>query len=119
LYPVVLIILVPLRSYVLWYIFRKEDIKHLDPDAESEEDFEEEQRRIYLARLNPSFDDNEEDMHIPSRAEFRAKGLQKAMHDHAAHLHPQARGEGNVTSQVNYVKAAGEDPESVEITDVQ
>jgi hypothetical protein len=120
LYPVVLIALVPFRSYILWQIFRKEDIKHLDPDTESEEDYEEEQRRIYLARLNPSFDDNEEDMHIPSRAEFRSKGLQKAMHDHA-NLQAQTilnGGVSNPTSQINYVKAAGEDPESVEISDM-
>jgi hypothetical protein len=73
---------VPFRAYVIWFLFREEDIQHLDPDAESEEDFHEQQRRTILAHRNSALD-NEEEAHIPSRAEFRNKGLQKAIQDHA------------------------------------
>lgn len=38
LYPLLLTLLVPFRSYVLEYYFQPEDIKHLDPVDESEEE---------------------------------------------------------------------------------
>jgi hypothetical protein len=74
--------MVPFRAHVLWYLFREEDIKHLDPDSESEEDFHEQQRRIILAHRDSALE-NEEEAHIPNRAEFRSKALHKAMQDHA------------------------------------
>jgi hypothetical protein len=121
---VLLLAMVPFRAYVLWYLFRKEDIKHLDPDSESEEDFHEQQRRIIYARRNSALD-NEEEAHIPSRAEFRCKGLQKAMHDHTK-LQVQTIFSPGGTREVvdhkddskhlsNSVRAAGkDDPEAIE-----
>lgn len=60
---------------------------HLDPDGETEEEYIDEQRKVHLAQLG-SFDSvDEEDIHIPSRAEFRGKGIRKEMHQHDVQMH--------------------------------
>lgn len=71
LYPVLLAVLVPLRSYVLERLVSKSDLRHLDPQGESEDDYADEQRAIQRAQLNV---DGEEAI-IPSRNAFRGKGV--------------------------------------------
>lgn len=70
-YPALLTLLVPLRSYVLERIFKKEDMKHLNPFGEDEDNYQEEQRAIHHTR-NDSFDSQE--LTFPNRAEFRGQG---------------------------------------------
>jgi cobalamin-dependent methionine synthase I len=76
--------LVPFRSYILERLFKQEDMEHLDPSGESEQEYAEEQRAIHRVARSNSFDS--EEIHIPSRAEFRSKGLQKAIREQKRHL---------------------------------
>jgi len=46
-YPALLVLLVPFRSYVLSQVFKDEDLVHLDPFGESEEEYEEEQKAFF------------------------------------------------------------------------
>lgn len=78
-YPLLLTLLVPFRSYVLEYFFEAEDLKHLDPADESEEEYHDEQRMVHHVLAQGSVD--EEDMAIPSRAEFRGEGMKRALSD--------------------------------------
>lgn len=66
--------LVPIRSYILNRCFDEDDLKHLDPYGETEEEYHEEQQAIHFQR-NDSFSEDEID--FPNRAEFRAQGYQK------------------------------------------
>ena len=75
-YPLLLTLLVPFRSYVLEYLFKPEDTKHLDPADETEEEFHDEQRMVHHT-LGHSTD--EEDMLFPTRAEFRGQGMKRAL----------------------------------------
>ena len=76
-YPLLLTLLVPFRSYVLEYFFKPEDTKHLDPVDESEEEFHDEQRMVHHVMAQGSID--EEDSAFPSRAEFRGDGMKRAL----------------------------------------
>jgi len=76
-YPALLTLLVPFRSYILDRWFDEGDLKHLDPTEETEEDYHEEQRVIRMAERRTSFD--EEELIFPNRAEFRAGGLKRTM----------------------------------------
>jgi len=76
-YPLLLSLLVPFRSFVLDYFFKPEDTKHLDPADESEEDFHDEQRMIHHAIAQGTKD--EEEMAFTTRAEFRGQGMKRAL----------------------------------------
>jgi len=76
-YPLLLTLLVPFRSYVLECLFKPEDVKHLDPVDETEEEFHDEQRMVHHAMANGSAD--EEDNALPSRAEFRGEGMKRTL----------------------------------------
>jgi hypothetical protein len=76
-YPLLLTLLVPFRSYVLEYFFKEEDLKHLDPADESEDEFHDEQRMVHHAMAQASID--EEEMAFPTRAEFRGQGMKRAL----------------------------------------
>eukprot|EP00566_Odontella_aurita_P008076 CAMPEP_0113546980 /NCGR_PEP_ID=MMETSP0015_2-20120614/12103_1 /TAXON_ID=2838 /ORGANISM="Odontella" /LENGTH=659 /DNA_ID=CAMNT_0000447487 /DNA_START=176 /DNA_END=2155 /DNA_ORIENTATION=+ /assembly_acc=CAM_ASM_000160 len=77
-YPALLAVLVPLRSYVLTRFFSKEDLKHLDPSDESEEEYHEEQRLIKEAERTPSIDP--EAIEQPHFQEFHPGALRKREH---------------------------------------
>mmetsp|Transcript_20748 Transcript_20748/g.33432 ORF Transcript_20748/g.33432 Transcript_20748/m.33432 type:complete len:726 (+) Transcript_20748:71-2248(+) len=78
LYPALLTLLVPFRSYILDRCFEQEDIKHLDPAEETEEEYHDEQRLIHHAFHDEASVD-EEELAIPTRAEFRGQGLKRAL----------------------------------------
>jgi boron transporter len=71
-YPVLLALLVPLRSFVLERTFRQDDLTYLDPceNPEGGGGYREEQREIHRAERRASLD-GEEDLLFPNRAEFR------------------------------------------------
>lgn len=46
-YPALLVLLVPFRSYILSQVFSEADLKHLDPADESEEEYEDEQKAFF------------------------------------------------------------------------
>ena len=46
-YPLLLVLLVPFRSFILSKYFSEEDLKHLDPVDESVEEYEEEQKKFF------------------------------------------------------------------------
>jgi len=73
---------VPIRSYILNRCFDHDDLKHLDPYGETEEEYHEEQQAIHFQR-NDSF--SEDDLDFPNRAEFRAQGYHK---EQLRHRHP-------------------------------
>lgn len=85
-YPALLTALVPVRSYILDRCFDHEDLKHLDPYGETEEEYHEEQEAIHFQR-NDSF--TEDDLDFPNRGEFRAGGLQKELR-HRRNSHDEA-----------------------------
>ena len=66
----------PVRSYILARCFDEEDLRHLDPYDETEDEYHEEQHAIHLQK-NDSF--SEDDLDFPNRAEFRGKGYQKEL----------------------------------------
>lgn len=68
--------LVPVRSYILCRCFDEDDLRHLDPYGETEEEYHEEQQAIHFQR-NDSFSEDEFD--FPNRAEFRGRGYQKEL----------------------------------------
>jgi GNAT superfamily N-acetyltransferase len=76
-YPALLALLVPFRSYVLHRFFKEEDMKHLDPADETEEEYHDEQRMVHENERRGSVD--EEDIAFPTRAEFRGQGLKRAL----------------------------------------
>lgn len=76
-YPVLLTLLVPFRSYILQRWFDHDDLQHLDPYNETEEEYFDEQRAIRLAERQGSFD--EEELIFPNRAEFRGQGMQRVL----------------------------------------
>lgn len=76
-YPLLLTLLVPFRSYLLAKLFKPEDLRHLDPADETEEEFHDEQRLVHHTIAKGSID--EEDVAIPSRAEFRGEGMKRSL----------------------------------------
>eukprot|EP00934_Nitzschia_sp_Nitz4_P002737 Nitzschia sp. Nitz4//scaffold103_size77763//2583//4601//NITZ4_005434-RA/size77763-processed-gene-0.0-mRNA-1//1//CDS//3329532295//2727//frame0 len=83
-FPALIALLVPLRSYGVSRMFSAEDLKHLDPVDESEEDYEEEQKQIHAAERRSSM--GEEDI-FHGFSSFRTKGVD---HDAAGYYkhHP-------------------------------
>mmetsp|Transcript_9549 Transcript_9549/g.28490 ORF Transcript_9549/g.28490 Transcript_9549/m.28490 type:complete len:694 (-) Transcript_9549:272-2353(-) len=75
-YPLLLTLLVPFRSYVLEHFFDAEDTKHLDPVDETEEEFHDEQRMIHHTL---SHTEENDDMLFPTRAEFRGQGMKRVL----------------------------------------
>ena len=75
-YPALLTALVPFRSYILERWFKSEDLKHLDPFTESDEEYHEEQRVIH--HLTGDIVDDEDIW--PNRAEFRGELRQRKHH---------------------------------------
>lgn len=64
--------------------FDEEDLKHLDPYGETEEEYHEEQQAIHFQR-NDSF--SEDDIDFPNRGEFRAQGIHKELrHRHQVEI---------------------------------
>lgn len=79
LYPAMLTLLVPFRSYILHQLFPEEDLRHLDPVTESEEEFSEEQRLIHQAFRDGDQSTDENDLALTTRAEFRGQGMKRAL----------------------------------------
>jgi hypothetical protein len=79
LYPAMLALLVPFRSFILYQLFPKEDLRHLDPVTESEEDFCNEQRLIHQALRDGDQSVDEFDLVPTTRAEFRGQGIRRAL----------------------------------------
>jgi hypothetical protein len=84
LYPVLLFLLVPLRSLVLERMFKKHDLNILDPfgDEEAVEHFREEQKIFHAGRCD-SMDSEEAER--PRRSEFRGQGLEQLFHHNRRH----------------------------------
>jgi hypothetical protein len=70
-FPALVTALVPLRSWVVSCLFTEEDLKHLDPAGETEDDYLEEQEVFHHER-RPSL--NEADMAVGFSA-FRPAGV--------------------------------------------
>ncbi|KAL3914616.1 MAG: hypothetical protein SGILL_006035, partial [Bacillariaceae sp.] len=104
LYPALLTLLVPFRSYVLFNLFAEEDLRHLDPSEESEDEFHEEQRLVHHAFQDDGSVD-EEDLAFPTRAEFRGQGLKRALMNHERR-HTIGHGDADDILHVDVAKAA-------------
>jgi hypothetical protein len=76
LYPALLTLLVPFRSYFLYRLFPDEDLRHLDPANESEEECHDEQRLVHHAFHDGDKSVDEEEFALPTRAEFRDQVIQ-------------------------------------------
>ena len=76
-YPALLTALVPFRSYILSRVFSEEDLKYLDPTAETEKEHQDEQRKIRHNR-NDSFDSDQSDVHF---GHFHPEALQEELKD--------------------------------------
>lgn len=85
LYPALLTLLVPFRSYILGRFFAAADLQHLDPANETEEEFHDEQRLVHHTVQHGEVD--EEDLAFPTRAEFRGEGIKREIMD--VHHHGQ------------------------------
>mmetsp|Transcript_8289 Transcript_8289/g.17381 ORF Transcript_8289/g.17381 Transcript_8289/m.17381 type:complete len:654 (+) Transcript_8289:122-2083(+) len=97
-YPALLVVLVPIRSYVLSRFFSEADLKRLDPHGEEEEEkdnYHDEQRIIHNWS-NDSVDS--EEMEIPNRAEFRGQGWNQLHHRHTSNMTDDR--EGNPDARV-------------------
>mmetsp|Transcript_33396 Transcript_33396/g.67399 ORF Transcript_33396/g.67399 Transcript_33396/m.67399 type:complete len:657 (+) Transcript_33396:230-2200(+) len=97
-YPALLVILVPIRSYILSRIFSRQDLKRLDPHGKGEEDedhYHDEQRIIHHQR-NDSIDSEELD--FPNRAEFRGQGRKQLHHRHTSNM---TEDKGEIGMEVN------------------
>jgi hypothetical protein len=79
LYPALLTLLVPFRSYILYRLFAQEDLRHLDPVNESEEAFHQEQRLVHHAFHDGDDSVDDEELALPTRAEFRGEAIQRAI----------------------------------------
>uniref|UniRef100_A0A7R9VY74 Bicarbonate transporter-like transmembrane domain-containing protein n=1 Tax=Pseudictyota dubia TaxID=2749911 RepID=A0A7R9VY74_9STRA len=78
-YPALLAILVPLRSFVLTRFFNAEDLKHLDPTDETEEEYHEEQRLIRETEHNAAAEVDVVALEQPHFQEFHPGDLKKRM----------------------------------------
>jgi hypothetical protein len=105
LYPAMLTLLVPFRSYILYHLFPEDDLRHLDPITESEEEFCEEQRLIHQAFRDGDHSVDENDLTFTTRAEFRGQGIRRAlMKNSEKHKH----GESNHTLNIEVATAGVE-----------
>mmetsp|Transcript_951 Transcript_951/g.1073 ORF Transcript_951/g.1073 Transcript_951/m.1073 type:complete len:747 (+) Transcript_951:101-2341(+) len=88
-YPLLLTLLVPFRSFVLDRCFASTDLQHLDPQNETEEEFHEEQKMVHHALIHDQGSVDEEDVAFTTRAEFHPQGMKRALKekDKAAHDH--------------------------------
>ena len=84
-YPALLTALVPFRSYLVERWFDDDELKHLDPVGETEDDYHEEQKKIHEARRQSSFDS--EELTAPNRAEFRGEGIKRELRKLLKHQH--------------------------------
>jgi len=74
-FPVLVVILIPFRLYVVSRCFKDEDLKYLDPIGETEEEVHDEKAK-YLEH-KPSIDEAEVDA-LPGFSDFHADGM---LHD--------------------------------------
>merc|ERR1712238_198633 len=88
-YPLLLTLLVPFRSFVLDRCFTSSDLQHLDPQNETEEEFHDEQKLVHHAMIHDQGSVDEEDVAFTTRAEFHPQGMKRAvtekMKEQAAH----------------------------------
>ena len=82
LYPLLLVILVPIRSYILSRIFSEEDLKRLDPHGKEEEkkDNYHEDQRIIHQHQKASMSIDQEALEFPHFGEFRGQGQSQLHH---------------------------------------
>lgn len=82
LYPLLLVILVPIRSYILSRIFSEEDLKRLDPHGKEEEkkDNYHEDQRIIHQHQKASMSIDQEALEFPHFGEFRGQGRSQLHH---------------------------------------
>jgi hypothetical protein len=114
-YPALLTALVPVRSYILARWFDDEDLKHLDPFGETEQDYHEEQKAFREAeRKGASFDDDEDEvmisMDFPNRAMFRNGPDQQLYRRHVTAEH---------TACMNDIVILAETANDDEMTDLE
>merc|ERR1712238_566736 len=90
-YPLLLTLLVPFRSFVLDRCFTSSDLQHLDPQNETEEEFHEEQKLVHHAMIHDQGSVDEEDVAYTTRAQFHPQGMKRALtekeKEQAAHHH--------------------------------
>ena len=108
-FPALLALLIPFRSYVLVHVFDKQDFIHLDPSGETDEDYHDEQRAIHEAERRGSFDS--EDVNFPNRAEFRTEGMRRALLEHRHEI------ERNSVIVHDEERAESQQPKEVVLTD--
>ena len=101
LYPLLLTLLVPFRSYVLECVFDGSDSKYLDPTDELEEEFYNEQRMVQHTIAKGSM--GREDMVFPTRAEFSGQGLKRILMN-TNRRHTIGHGENNDILAVEIAK---------------
>jgi GNAT superfamily N-acetyltransferase len=104
LYPALLTLLVPFRSYILYRLFPEEDLRHLDPVDETEEEFHEEQRLVHHAFHDGDKSVDEEELAFQTRAEFRGQGIKRALMNHHRR-HTIGNGESDDILHVEVAKA--------------
>lgn len=83
-FPALVTALVPFRSFVISRYFSEDDLKYLDPYAETEDEYLEE-RKAYLER-RPSVDSV--DIGLPGFSDFHAEGIAKEMESRAQGYDP-------------------------------
>lgn len=113
-YPALLTALVPVRSYILSRFFSEQDMKHLDPFGETEEDYHEGQRLFHHHR-SESFDSDEQ--FFPNRAEFRGQGLAQEIARHKRH-YTDGMVDTNVELTREDTMAVTEHSDSVDLEDL-
>ena len=82
LYPLLLVILVPIRSYILSRIFSEKDLKRLDPHGKEEEkkDNYHEDQRILHQHQRASMSIDQEALEFPHFGELRGQGRSQLHH---------------------------------------
>ncbi|KAG7339143.1 HCO3- transporter family protein [Nitzschia inconspicua] len=104
LYPALLTLLVPFRSYILYQLFPANDLRHLDPEEETEEEFHEEQRLVHHAFHDGDALVDGEELAFPSRAEFHGQALKRVLMNHNRR-HTIGHGEPDEILNVEVAKA--------------
>eukprot|EP00980_Cylindrotheca_fusiformis_P007792 scaffold1669_cov129-Cylindrotheca_fusiformis.AAC.3 len=96
-FPLLIAIFVPVRSFIVSRLFSEEDLKHLDPSDETEDDYKEEQ-----INLNKN-DGGSSDFH--GFSEFRSHGVDHNSSEFYKH-HPGAKERRNSASSRNSAGSA-------------
>ena len=81
-FPVLVVILIPFRLYVVSRLFKDEDLKYLDPIGETEEEAHDEKAK-YLEH-KPSVDEAEVDA-LPGFSDFHAGGMLQDIAEKKSH----------------------------------